>query len=258
MSTSSRLVAALAVTVLLGTQARAQSERALKFLAKQCNEDAIEMRLDPRPFQGVVGSEFSLALEEGKARVVIIVQDCPQYWIDGEDLGPAQDAHVWVSIHGLEDLRPVVGAQRTRPTRTWFTLVDGSSNPRVREARGAAGTAQTPVGSLVLDPPGPERGGRVSLGRNLRYSWHVSSPATPSARLLGVNHDVYARDSAGNVVLNQVQVLMHVSAGPSPGTLTVVSDTDAPPWISPGTYPVSVSTFFPMWSRATLGLSPSR
>lgn len=103
-----------------------------------------------------------------------------------------------------------------------------------------------------------ERNGRVFLRSDLNYSWHVSSPTTPSARLVGVNHDVYARDSAGNAVLNRVQVLMHVSAGPSQGTLEVVGGPDPLRLISPGTYPVSVSTFFPMWPRATLGLSPSR
>jgi hypothetical protein len=227
------------VTGLLNTQTQAQSERPLKFLSKQCNEDAITIHLDPGPFQDFIGPEFPLAFEEGKARVLIVVQDCAQYWIDGEDVG--------VLIHGLEDVRPVVGAERTLPTRTWFTLFDGSTNQRVRAARTASGTLQAPIDSVSLDPPGPGRGGRVFLGGNVNYSWGVLSPATPSARLVGVNHDVYARDPAGNVVLNRVQVLMHVSAGPSRGTLKVVGSTDPLPMIGPGTYPVSVQTFFPMW-----------
>ena len=257
MTTSRNLVVAL-VVVLCSTQVEAQAERPPHFLSKQCNEDAIEMHLDPRPFQDFVGPEFPLVLEEGKARVLIVVQDCAQYWMDGEDVGPTQDTQVWVLIHGLDDVRPVVGAERTQPTRTWFSLFAGSSNPRVREVKMASGTAQVLIEGVCLDPPGPQRGGRVSLGRHVNYSWAVTSPATPSARLVGVNHDVYARDSAGNVVLNRVQALLHVSAGPSRGTLKVVGVTDVLPLISPGTYPVSVKTFFPMWSRATLGLSPSR
>ena len=248
----------MAVTVILGLQAEAQSERSLKYLSKQCNEYAIEMHLDPVPFQDYVGSDFSLALIEGKARIVIVVQDCSQYWIDGEDFGPSQDIHVWVSIHGLEDLRPVIGAEKTLPTKTWFTLFLGSSNPRIREAKLASGTLVAPVDSVFLDLPGPQRGGRFSLGMNLSYKWHVSSSAAPLVHLVGLNHDVFTRDSTGNVVLNQVQALMHVSASPSQGTLEVVGGTDVLPLISPDTYSVSVSTFFPMWSRATLGLSPSR
>ena len=257
LNTSRSLIAAFAVTVFPGKQVEAQSEHPLKFLSKQCNEYAIEMHLDPRPFQDFVGTEFSLALEEGKARVVIVVQDCSQYWIDGEDLGPTQDIHVWVSIHGLEDIRPVVGAERTLPTKTWFTLFLGSSNPRAREAKMAAGTTVAPIDSVFLDSPGPQRGGRLFMGKNLSYTWHLLSLAAPLVRLVGLNHDVYTRDSAGNVVLNRIQALMHVSAGRSQGILEVVGETDALPLISPDTYPVSVSTYFPMWSRATLGLSPS-
>lgn len=86
----------------------------------------------------------------------------------------------------------------------------------------------------------------------------VPSPAAPSARLVGLNHDVYRRDSTGTLVLNRIQALMHVSAASSAGTLEVVSRAGAVPLISPGTYPVSVRMFYPMWSRATLGLPPSR
>lgn len=121
----------------------------------------------------------------------------------------------------------------------------------------ASGTAQARIEGVFLDPPGPRRAGRVSLSKDLHYSWDVSD-AMPLSRLVGLNHDVYVRDPAGNVVLNRIQALMHVSAGPSRATLTVAGGTNPLPLISPGTYPVSVTTFFPMWSRATLGLAPSR
>lgn len=39
----------LLVAILLVTEADAQSERPLHFLSKQCNEDAIEVLLDPQP-----------------------------------------------------------------------------------------------------------------------------------------------------------------------------------------------------------------
>ncbi len=228
------------------------------FSWRQCNENAVELRLDPRPFQDLVGPGFSLALVEGKARVLIIVHDCSQLWIDGQEVGPAQEVRVWISIRGLDDVRPVVGAEQTPPTRTWFSLLEGSSNPRVREAKVAGGITEIAVDSVFLEPPGPGRGGRAYLGDSLAFSWRVPSPAAPSARLLGLNHDVYRRDSTGSAVLNRIQALVHVSADPSPGTLEVVGHGGAVPLIGPGTYPVSVRMFFPMWSRATLGLSPPR
>jgi len=257
MAASRILVVALAVTALLATHSDAQSQRPLHFLSKQCNEDAVQVLVDPRPFQDFVGSEFPLKLEEGKARVVIVVHDCSQYWMDGEDVGPTQEVQVWVSIRGPEDVRPVVGAEQTLPTKTWFSLFSGSNNPRVRTAKTASGTAQAQIEGVLLDAPGRQRHGRVSLSKGLHYSWEVLD-ATPLSRLVGVNNDVYVRDSAGNVVLNRIQVLLHMCAGPSKATLTVVGGTNPLPLISPGTYPALVTTFFPMWSRATLGLAPSR
>jgi len=251
------LVMALMPIVLLGQPVEAQSQRPLMFVLRQCNENAVELRLDPGPFRDSIGPGFSLALAEGKARVVILVHDCSQLWIDGRDVGPTQELRVWVSIRGLDDVRPVVGAERTPPTGTWFTLLEGSSNPRVREAKLAAGIAETVIDSVFLDPPGPQGGGRVYLGGNLAFSWRVPSPAAPSARLVGLNQDVYRRDSSGSVVLNRIQAVVHVSADPSPGTLEV-GRVGTLPLIGPGSYPVSVRMFFPMWSRATLGLSPAR
>ena len=258
MNAPMKLLMALTPMVFLGQPVEAQAQRSLMFVSRQCNENALDLRLDPRPFQDFAGPGFSLTLVEGKARVVIVVHDCSQLWIDGKDLGRGQEVRIWVSIRGLDDVRPVVGAEQTPPTQTWFTLFEGSSNPRVREAKIASGIPETAIDSVVLAPPEPGRSGRVYLHGNLAFTWRVPSPAAPSARLLGLNHDVYRRDSTGTVMLTQIQALMHVSAAPSAGTLEVVGRAGAVPLISPGTYPVSVRMFYPMWSRATLGLSPPR
>lgn len=257
MSNYENLVAALLVMVILNTQTQAQSQRPLMYSSKQCNEYAIELRLDPHPFQDFIGREFSLALVDGKARVVIVVHDCSQLWIDGQNLGPAQEVRFWVAIHGLDDVRPVVGAEQTPPTRTYFSLLEGSSNPLVCKTKIAAGIAEAPVDSVILDTPEHRGGGRVYLNGNLALSWLVPSLVVPSARLIGLNLDVYRRDSAGSMVLNHIQSLMNLSSDSSPGTLEVMSIKGVVPLISPGTYPVSVRMFFPMWSRATLGLSTS-
>ncbi len=256
MSAPARLMLALTPMVVLGRPLAAWAQRPLMYVTRQCNENAIHLRLDPRPFQDVIGPGFSLALAEGKAQVTIIVHDCSQIWIDGQDLGPAQELRVWVAIRGRDDVRPVVGAERTQPTQTWFALFEGSSNPRIREAKAAAGTAESPVDSLFLAPPEPEGVGRVYLGGTLALRWRVPLPAAPPVRLVGLNHDVYARDAARSVVLNRIQALMHLSGDASSGTLEVVAGGGAVPFISPGTYAVSVRMFFPMWSRATLGLPP--
>ena len=131
MNALTRLVMTLTAMVLLGQPIEAQSQRPLMYATRQCNEYAIELHLDPRRFQDFVGPGLPLALVEGKARVVIVVHDCSQLWIDGQDLGPAQEVRFWVAIRGFDDVRPVVGAEQTPPTRTWFTLFEGSSNIRL-------------------------------------------------------------------------------------------------------------------------------
>jgi len=118
MNTPMKLMMTSTVLAFLGRPVVAQPQRPLMFATRQCNEYAIELRLDPRPFQDFVGPGFSLTLVEGKARVIIVVHDCSQIWIDGREIGPAQEVREWVSIHGLDDVRPVVGAEQTPPTRT--------------------------------------------------------------------------------------------------------------------------------------------
>jgi hypothetical protein len=252
------LVIGLTAILIVGQPDHTQAQRALMYASRQCNEHALELHLDPSPFQKIVGPEFSLTLADSKARVVIVAHDSSQLWINGEDLGPAQEVRLWVSIRGLEDIRPVIGAEQTLPTRTWFSLFEGSSNARVREVKVAAVIDEAAVDSVSLDPPGTQPSGRVYLNGNLALSWRVPSPAVPSARLVGLNHDVYRRDSAGKVALNRIQALMRVSAATSPGTLEVVGREGLLPLISPGTYPAYARMFFPMWSRATLGLPPEK
>jgi hypothetical protein len=242
-------------TALLASPAVAQAQDARNYLAKYCNEDGFELRLDPGPFQEAVGPEYTVALEEGKARVVFVVQDCSEYWLDGQDLGPTQHAHFWVLIDGPRDVRPVVGAELTRPTMTWFSLFAGSTNPRGRQRRMASGTAPEPIQGVSLNPPGPQRGGQVTIEPGLSYSWSVSS-VTPAVRLLGFNHDVLTRNPEGEIVLKRIQALANVIAGPSQGTLTVVGGSDPRRLIGPGTYPIVALTIFPIWARVTLGGPP--
>ncbi len=249
-----RLIGAVAVALPLlhGAPAAPQSDRPVHVMSKQCNEEAIRAHLDPAPFRRLVGSRFSLVLEEGKSLLLMLVQDCSQYWIDGEALGPSQEVHVWLSVDGAKDTRPVVGALLTRPTMTWLRLFHGSTNSRARDMRTAAGSVETAIEGVVLDSPAPKRGGHASLSETLIYSWRVvSSP--PSVRMVGVNHDVYRRTTAGEIVLDRIQALTHVSAAASQGTLEVKGSSDMLPWIQAGTYPITVNTFFPMWARGTLG-----
>lgn len=240
----------------LASPVAAQSERSPSFEWKQCDEDVLGMRVDPGPVQEAVGSEHTIALEDGKAMVAIMIQDCSQYWIDGTDLGPNQMIHVLARIEGPDDVRPVVGAHSTEPTMSWFGLFTGSTNPSDREARMASGTAPERIEAVSLDSHGLPRGGHVTVGPDASFSWSIPS-APQSARLMGVNHDIYVKDDDGRIILKRVQAIGNLVAVPSPGTLEVEGAVGLGGVIGPGRHPVMVYMLFPIWARAILGEVPA-
>jgi predicted ester cyclase len=265
MRSSRLMIFTLVMVISCARQTAAQSEDRRNFLFKQCDEHALGFRADPQPFQEFVGPEFTLALEDGKARIAIIIQDCSQYWVDGINLGDNRHAHVWVQLEGPQDVQPVVGAERTLPTMTWFSLSAGSTNARDFDARKKSGTSPTLIDEIVLNLSGTEQGGSVTFAEELSYSWTVSSELTDgglaaeisSVRLLGVNHIVYVRDSSGELVIKRIQALCNVAPSPKKGILNVLGGTDPGRLISSGTYPVLVYTFLPLWARVNLGEEPS-
>lgn len=250
---SSKFIAGTLLGLLyLTSPVVAQSERSPSFEWKQCDEDVLGLRIDAAPVQEAVGSDHTLALENGKAVVAIMIQDCPQYWIDGTDLGPNQMVHVLARIEGPDDVRPVVGAHDTEPTMSWFGLFTGSTNPSDREARMASGTAPERIEFASLDSPGFPRGGRVIVGPDSSISWSIQS-APQAARLMGVNHDIYVKDGDGRTVLKRVQAIGNLVAVPSPGTLNVEGQAGLGGVIGPGRHPTMVYMLFPVWARAILG-----
>ena len=252
MTLSRSVAGGLLLILFLAGQVNAQSGLSPGYEWKQCDEDVLGLRVNPARVENAVGPDMVLKLENGKAMVAILVQDCSLYWIDGKNLGPNKMIHVLVRIEGAEDVRPVVGAPHTQPTLSWFGAFTGSTNPRDREARKASGTAPEVIESVSLGAPGYPRGGSVTVGPGERFSWRIES-AEPSAGLIGVNHDVYVRDSSGGLILKRVQAIARPVAVPSPGVLDIDSDAELAELIGAGRHPTRVYTFFPIWARATLG-----
>jgi hypothetical protein len=81
------LVIGLTAIFLVGRPDHTQAQRALMYTSRQCNEHALELHLDPRRFQKIVGPEFSLTLVDGKARVVIVAHDCRNSGSTAKTLG---------------------------------------------------------------------------------------------------------------------------------------------------------------------------
>lgn len=184
MRSSEFIAVGLLGFLYLATPVAAQSERSLSFEWKQCDEFVLGLRVDPGPVKEAVGSEHTIALEDGKAMVAIMIQDCSQYWIDGTDLGPNKMIHVLARVKGPQDLRPVVSAHYTEPTMSWFGLFTGSTNSGDRKARIARGMAPEQIGAVSLDSHGFPRGGRVTVGPDVPAL--IAGEGTPANEALNL------------------------------------------------------------------------
>ena len=261
---STLLTVSIAAVLGLGNGLAQTGEDQRNFEFKQCDEHVLGLLLDAEPVQEYLGPEFPLVVENGKVRVGIIIQDCSQYWIDGKNLGLNKHAHVLVEMEGPRDVRPVVGAEVTLPTMTWFSISAASTNPKDYEAREKSGTSPTLIEAIELKVLEPNRGGKVIFSDGLTYSWQVSSERFEgglaqmlgTAQLVGVNHVVYTKAPSGKVVIKRIQVLVNATVAPNKGMLHVVGGTDPSRLIGSGTYPISVYTFLPVWVQATLGEQP--
>ena len=250
----------LAASVLFAGRGTAQSseEEHRSYLWKQCDEDVLVFYVDREPLERMVPPGHSLALEDGKASVLIAAQNCPTYWFDGEEIGETFEVHHWVAIHGKADVRDVAGAERTLPTMTWFALFTGSTNPRSRERWNEVRDA-FPRDRNSIARCANARGERQ--GFPLRTDWSTRgrrSEGNLSRKMVGVNHDVYSTDSKGSLVYNRIQCLGSLFAWESEGSLKVSGGTEPSKAIGTGTYPAAVHTFLPIWCRASLADSAPR
>ena len=235
------LLTATIIALINGGSLSAQTrEPAAGLLWRQCSEDVLALSLAPAAIAAVVGSEVTLRLNDGQARVSIFVQDCSSNRIDGREYGPSQDVHIWALIEASADTRPVVGAAQTMPTLSWLNLYSGMTNPQVREAFAAAGRHYDSINNLSLYSLQEGKEGHVDVTPDLRFSW-TYEPVGRVELPMGVNHDIYHRTDDGKFALTVIQAVANMSAFNAPGTLTVVGGTDPQKVVASGTYPIAVA-----------------
>jgi hypothetical protein len=89
------------------------------------------------------------------------------------------------------------------------------------------------------------------------FNWKAV-PKEPFAKKIGVNFEIFRRDSLGNIVLSQVQALLMVNSWFAPGTLEVKGGIDSNKFVGPGTYQVFINSYNPILVRAMLGVVTSK
>jgi hypothetical protein len=251
----------LCVTICFTGQANAQNDQptARSFFWRQCTENVIMLYLDPKPFEDFVGKDFTVKLYDGKAWIMIVIQDCENNFFDGEDIGPAQEVHMWLSIEGSRDneVLPVFGAEKTINTMSWFYLFNGSTNSKARKYYGNSGILSEPIEKLSMSFTSSLLNGQLVIKPDMSFTWKAV-PKEPFANKVGVNFEIFKRDSVGNIVLSQVQALLMVKSWFAPGTLEVKGGIDPDKFVGPGTYQVFINAYNPILVRAMLGVVGSK
>ncbi len=238
-----------------------QNSTSQNFIFKQCAEHVLFFRMEPKPFQDYVGDEFKLHVDEGKAVVSLFLQDCSQYWVDGQDLGTNQHAHVLVRVTAESETNAIVGAEITLPQMTWFSISAASTNPLDQEARQASGTSPLNIEDIKLGENDSTKNGRVIFSEDMDYSWVISNQKadTPisqmigSNQILGFHHKIYVRDGSGNLIVKQIEALGLLETGPNLAQLLVNGSTDGSRLIPEGPSNALALTFDPVWARVTAG-----
>jgi hypothetical protein len=251
----------LIVMIWSASQVNAQNDQPASkcFFWRQCTENVIMLYLDPKPFEDFVGKDFTVKLYDGKAWVMVVIQDCRNNYFDGEDIDPAQEVHMWLSVEGTRDNEtvPVFGAEKTMNTMSWFYLFNGSTNPKAREYYGNSDILSEPIEKLSMSYTPALLNGQLFINPDMSFTWEAV-PKEPPANKIGVNFEIFNRDRSGNIVLSQVQALLMVKSWFAPGTLEVKGGIDSNKLVRPGTYQVFINSYNPILVRAMLGVVPSK
>lgn len=251
----------LGMTFFFTGQVNGQNDQptARSFFWRQCTENVIMLYPDPKPFEKLVGRDFKVKLHDGRAWVMIVIQDCRNNFFDGEDIGPAQEVHMWLSIEGSRDneVSPVFGAEKTMNTMSWFYLFNGSTNPKARKHYADSGILSEPIEKLSLSFTPSLFHGQLDINPSMGFTWKAV-PKKPFADKVGVNFEIFRRDGLGNRIRSRVQALLMVKSWFAPGTLKVTGGIDPDKLVGPGTYQVFINAYNPILVRAMLGVAPSK
>lgn len=251
----------LCAIIWFTSQAKAQNNQPAykSFFWRQCTENVIMLYLDPKPFEDFLGKDFKVKLYDGKAWVMVVIQDCMNNFFDGEDIGPAQEVHMWLSVEGSRDneILPVFGAEKTLNTMSWYYLYNGSTNIKARKYYGNSAILSEPVEKLSMSYSSSLLRGQFDINPKMSFSWEAV-PKEPFAKKIGINFEIFRKDNTGNIVLSQVQALLNVNSWFAPGTLVVKGGIDPYKFVGSGTYQVFINSYNPILVRAMLGVEKTQ
>lgn len=184
----------------------------INVLDLECVETVCFIPVDSNTVQDLIPNEYKLYIEDGKAQIIFIVQNCSSAIWDENDISPLKKAHIWIRLSGKDTIAPVTGVDRTLPTFFWWDYKDKTTNKTLKEYTDPTAWEVTSVDSIEFTLT---KYGKIveNLNGNDRtlMEW-VTIPSDSSAPL-GINHRVFGRNKNGKLDANISGIVRPVSLG---------------------------------------------
>lgn len=184
----------------------------INVLDLECVETVCFIPVDSNTVQDLIPNEYKLYIEDGKAQIIFIVQNCSSAIWDENDISPLKKAHIWIRLSGKDTITPVTGVDRTLPTFFWWDYKDKTTNKTLKEYTDPTAWEVTSVDSIEFTLT---KYGKIieNLNGNDRtlMEW-VTIPSDSSAPL-GINHRVFGRNKNGKLDANISGIVRPVSLG---------------------------------------------
>jgi len=196
----------------------------INILDLECVETACFIPVDSINARGLVPKEHSIYIEDGKAQIMFLAQDCKTANWDGKDISPLRKAHIWIRLNGSDTITPVPGVDKTWPTFFWWDYKGKTTNKLLKEYTKSTAWNVSSVDSIEFSLT---KYGRVVENHNgkshIILEWFTNP--TEGAAPLGINHRVFGKNENGLLEANISGIIRPISSG---GKTRLKIDADSP------------------------------
>ncbi len=189
-----------------------QIHEIVNVLDLECKEIACFIPVDSSIARSLVPIEHRLYIEESKAQILFLAQNCHTAIWDKNDISPLNKAHIWIRLYGQDTITPVPGVDATMPTFFWWDYKGKTTNKSLEDYTEAIAWEISLIDSLEYNPT--EYGKLVENinGKSQIILEWFTSPAD-IGEPLGINHILYGRNENGYLTANISGIIRPVSSG---------------------------------------------
>jgi hypothetical protein len=162
------------------------------------NEMFSRYYVDPNVAQQNVPSKWQVKIHDnGKAILLVMVQNCKKMVLDYLSIGHVIMSHIWIELEGpYELIQPLPGTTRTLPTWYWYILPHQVDKGLARTFFAMAGVSVQKVEKISLSgKPGSIRYGEVIEKRSgeEKYTWAEKSQSYTQPDIVTGSHRFFKK-----------------------------------------------------------------